>query len=66
MEIIYGVISGKIEKHKLFEQNPILNTLFSDVKSHNHRKKQDNHQKQTILYRDMELNFRKRYKKMVG
>ncbi|WP_319266959.1 hypothetical protein [uncultured Draconibacterium sp.] len=65
MEIISGVISGKIEKHKLFEQNPILNTLFSDVKSHITEKNK------TIIKNNYSLKgygikLQKRYKKMVG
>ena len=65
MEIISGVISGKIEKHKLFEQNPILNTLFSDVKSH------ITERNKTIIKNNYSLQgygikLQKRYKKMVG
>ncbi|QIA08137.1 glycosyltransferase family protein [Draconibacterium halophilum] len=65
MEIIQGVVSGKIEKHKLFEQNPILNTLFSDVKSYITEKNK------TIIKNNYSLQgygikLQKRYKKMVG
>ncbi|WP_347840890.1 hypothetical protein [uncultured Draconibacterium sp.] len=65
MEIIQGVLSGKIEKQKLFEQNPILNTLFSDVKSHIIDKNK------TIIKNNYSLKgygikLQERYKKMVG
>lgn len=65
MEIISEVLSEKIEKHKLFEQNAILNTLFSDVKSHVTEKNK------TIIKNNYSLEgygikLQKRYKKMVG
>ena len=65
MEIISGVLSEKIEKQKLFEQNPILNTLFSDVKSHITEKNK------TIIKNNYSLKgygikLQERYKKMVG
>ncbi|WP_321995837.1 hypothetical protein [Draconibacterium orientale] len=65
MEIISAILSGKLEKHKLFEQNPILNTLFSDVKLHITEKNK------TIIKNNYSLQgygikLQKRYKKMVG
>jgi glycosyltransferase involved in cell wall biosynthesis len=65
MEIISAILSGKIEKHKLFEQNPILNTLFSDVKLYITEKNK------TIIKNNYSLQgygikLQKRYKKMVG
>lgn len=65
MEIISGVLSEKIEKQKLFEQNPILNTLFSDVKSHI-TKKNKTIIKNNYSLKGYGIKLQERYKKMVG
>nr|WP_321356849.1 hypothetical protein [uncultured Draconibacterium sp.] len=65
MEIISEVLSGKIEKQKLFEQNPILNTLFSDVKSHITEKNKIII-KNNYSLQGYGIKLQKRYKKMVG
>lgn len=65
MEIIAGVLNGKIEKEKFLEQNPILETLFSNVKSYIIEKNK------TIIKNNYSLKgygikLQERYKKMVG
>jgi len=65
MEIISSVLSGKIEKQRIFEQNPILNTLFSEVQSHIIEKNK------TIIKNNYSLKgygikLQERYKKVVG
>lgn len=65
MEIISGVNNGRIEKQKIFEQNPILNTLFRKVADH------VTESNKTIIKNNYSLKgygikLQKRYKKMVG
>ncbi len=65
MEIIAGVNSGKIERQKIFEQNPILNTLFRKVATYVTEKNK------SIINNNYSLTgygikLQKRYKKMVG
>ncbi len=65
IEIISSVLSGKIETQRIFEQNPILNTLFSEVKSHIIEKNK------TIIKNNYSLKgygikLQERYKKVVG
>ncbi len=68
VKMLAGVIepkSGKIEKEKLLEQNPILKTLFSDVKSHVIEKNK------TIIKNNYSLEgygikLQQRYKELAG
>lgn len=65
MEIICDLKSGRIQKQKLFEQNPILNTLFKKVPE------QVTEKNKTIIKNNYSLEgygnkLQKRYKKMVG
>ncbi|HYQ57222.1 MAG TPA: hypothetical protein VEP89_07720 [Draconibacterium sp.] len=65
MQIISEVLSGKIEKQKIFEQNPILKTLFTDVKDHiaqNNKSIISNN----YSLKGYGIKLQKRYKKMVG
>ncbi len=65
MEIIASVLNGKIEKQRIFEQNPILHTLFSEIKPHILE------QNKTIIKNNYSLKgygikLQERYKKVVG
>lgn len=65
MEIISNVNSGKIDVHKIFEQNPILNTLFRNITDNVIEKNK------SIINNNYSLHgygnkLQKRYKKMVG
>lgn len=65
MEIISDVNNERIEKQKIFEQNPILNTLFRKVAAHVTEKNK------SIIKNNYSLNgygskLQERYKKMVG
>ena len=65
MEIISNINSGKIDVHKIFEQNPILNTLFRKVNESVIEKNK------TIIKNNYSLKgygskLQKRYKKLVG
>ena len=65
MEIISGVTGGKIEKQKLFEQNPILNTLFRKVADHVTQKNKSII-KNNYSLKGYGIKLQERYKKMVG
>ncbi len=65
MEIITGVVSGKIEKHKIFEQNPILNTLFQKVADHVTEKNKSIIKTKYSL-KGYGIKLQERYKKLVG
>jgi len=65
MEIIADLKTGRIQKQKLFEQNPILNSLFKKVPD------QVIEQDKTIIINNYSLEgygnkLQKRYKKLVG
>lgn len=65
MEIISNVNSGKTDVHKIFEQNPILNTLFRKV-SENVIEKNKSIIKNNYSVKGYGIKLQKRYKKMVG
>jgi glycosyltransferase involved in cell wall biosynthesis len=65
MEIISGLNSGKIEKQKIFEQNPILNTLFRTVATHITEKNKSIIRNNYSL-KGYGIKLQERYKKMVG
>jgi glycosyltransferase involved in cell wall biosynthesis len=65
MEIISDVNSGKIDVHKIFEQNPILNTLFRKV-TENVIEKNKSIIKNNYSLQGYGSKLQKRYKKMVG
>jgi len=65
MEIISGLNSGKIEKQKIIEQNPILNTLFRKVSDHVIEKNKSII-KNNYSVKGYGIKLQKRYKKMVG
>ena len=65
MEIIADLKAGRIQKQKLFEQNPILHTLFKVVPD------QVTEKNKTIIIENYSLEgygnkLQKRYKKLVG
>jgi glycosyltransferase involved in cell wall biosynthesis len=64
MEIILDVIGGKIDKQKLFEQNPILNTLFRKV-SESIIEKNKSLIKNNYSLKGYGIKLQERYKKMV-
>ena len=65
MEIIADLKAGRIQKQKLFEQNPILNTLFKKVSD------QVTEKNKMIIHNNYSLEgygnkLQKRYKELVG
>ncbi len=65
MEIISGVNNGRIEKQKMFEQNPILNTLFRKVAEHV-TEKNKSIIKNNYSLKGYGIKLQKRYKNLVG
>ena len=65
MEIISSLTKGKIEKQKIFEQNPILNTLFRKVSDHV-TEKNKSIIKNNYSLEGYGIKLQERYKKMVG
>uniref|UniRef100_UPI003216FF80 hypothetical protein n=1 Tax=uncultured Draconibacterium sp. TaxID=1573823 RepID=UPI003216FF80 len=65
MEVISGLNSGKVDKQKILEQNPILNTLFRKVADHVIDKNKSII-KTNYSVDGYGIKLQKRYKQLVG